>query len=134
MSRGKNSKRAGSHVQVRTPGTALLERYLAKTWADFFPEICQSRTSRIIFAITKSIIVNGIDLFANLAKLSRFLSLLRIFNATMFEAVPMGVAMPPIPVPTASAQANGAIDTPGKLDIAPMTGMKTVTNGTLSTI
>ena len=78
--------------------------------------------------------VSGIDLFAKRAKLSLFFSLLRMFSATMFDAVPMGVAIPPIPVPTASAQANGAIETPGKLDIAAMTGMKTVTNGTLSTI
>jgi hypothetical protein len=88
----------------------------------------------MIFAITKSIRVNGTDLLANLAKLSRFLSLLRMFNATMFDAVPIGVAIPPMPVPTASAHANGAMDTPGKLLIAPMTGMNTVTKGTLSTI
>jgi hypothetical protein len=55
-------------------------------------------------------IVSGIDLFANLEKLSLFFSLLRMFKATMFDAVPMGVAIPPIPVPTASAQAKGAID------------------------
>lgn len=78
--------------------------------------------------------VSGTDLFANLLKLSRFFSLLRMFRATMFDAVPIGVAMPPIPVPTAKAQAKGAIETPEKLDIAPITGMKTVTNGTLSTI
>jgi hypothetical protein len=80
--------------------------------------------------------VSGIDLFAKRAKLSLFFSLLRMLSATMFDAVPMGVAMPPIPVPTAKAQANGAIEIepPGKLDIAAMTGMKTVTNGTLSTI
>src|SRR6266566_486676 len=74
------------------------------------------------------------DLFANLLKLSRFFSLLRIFKATIFDAVPIGVAIPPIPVPTAKAQAKGAIETPEKLDIAPITGMKTVTSGTLSTI
>jgi len=86
------------------------------------------------FAISRSMIVSGIDLFANLAKLSLFFSLLRMLSATMFDAVPMGVAIPPMPVPTARAHANRAIDTPGKLHIAPMTGIKTVTNGTLSTI
>jgi hypothetical protein len=58
-------------------------------------------------------IVNGTDLLANPEKLILFFSLLRIFSATMFEAVPIGVAIPPIPVPTASAHARGAIDTPG---------------------
>ena len=86
------------------------------------------------FAIRRSIIVSGIDLFANRAKLSLFFSWLRMFRATMLDAVPIGVAIPPMPVPTASAQASGAIEIPGKLDIAPMTGIKTVTNGTLSTI
>ena len=86
------------------------------------------------FAIRRSIIVSGMDLFANRAKLSLFFSLLRMFRATMLDAVPIGVAITPIPVPTANAQANGAIETPEMLDIAPITGMKTVTSGTLSTI
>src|SRR6266550_247417 len=119
---------------LRTRET-LLERNLPKSRDENSPSrYFQSRTSRIIFAISKSIIVSGTDLFANLLKLSRFFSLLRIFRATMFDAVPIGVAIPPIPVPTAKAQAKGAIETPEKLDIAPITGMKTVTNGTLSTI
>jgi hypothetical protein len=45
--------------------------------------------------------VSGIDLFAKRAKLSLFFSLFRMFNATMFDAVPIGVAIPPIPGPTA---------------------------------
>jgi len=53
--------------------------------------------------------VSGTDLFANLEKLSLFFSLLRMFSATMLDAVPMGVAIPPMPVPTASAQAKGAM-------------------------
>src|SRR5207253_7440278 len=97
-------------------------------------ETSQRRISRMIFAISRSIMVSGTDLFANLEKLSLFFSLLRMFSATMLDAVPIGVAIPPIPVPTANAQANGAIETPEMLDIAPITGMKTVTSGTLSTI
>src|SRR5437667_148085 len=61
-------------------------------------------------------IVSGMDLLANRAKLNLLFSLLRMFSATMLEAVPIGVAIPPIPVPTASAQASGAIETPGKLE------------------
>src|SRR5947199_6433664 len=87
-----------------------------------------------MFAISKSIIVNGTDLFANRAKPSLFFSLLRMFSATMLDAVPMGVAMPPMPVPTASAQASGAIAIPVVAAIVAITGMKTVTSGTLSTI
>ncbi len=85
-----------------------------------------------MFAITRSIIVRGTDLFANLEKLSLFLGLLSMLRATMFDAVPIGVAMPPIPVPIARAQASGAT---GKLteDMRTITGMKTVTRGTLST-
>src|SRR5436190_19749607 len=94
----------------------------------------QSLRRRIAFAISRSTIVSGTELFANLLKLSLFFSLLRMFSATKFDAVPIGVAIPPIPVPTANAQANGAIETPEMLDIAPITGMKTVTSGTLSTI
>src|SRR5437879_12347129 len=85
------------------------------------------------FAIRRSIIVSGMDLFANRAKLSLFSSLLRMFRATMLDAVPIGVAIPPMPVPTASAQASGAIETPGKLDITPIAGMETVTKGTYAT-
>jgi hypothetical protein len=88
----------------------------------------------MIFAISRSMIVSGMDLFAKRVKLNLFLSLLRMFSATMLDAVPIGVAIPPMPVPTASAHARGAIETPGKLLIAPMTGMNTVTSGTLSTI
>src|SRR3989442_867469 len=73
------------------------------------------------------------DLFANRAKLNRCFGLLRMFSATRLEAVPTGVAIPPIPVPTASAQASGAMATPGVLAIAAITGMKTVASGTLST-
>src|SRR6266849_2289930 len=55
-----------------------------------------------------------------------------MFKATRFDAVPIGVAIPPIPVPTASAHASGAMGTPA-LAIAAITGMKTVASGTLST-
>ena len=88
----------------------------------------------MILAMARSRIVSGIERFANLAKLSLFLSLLRMFNATRLEAVPIGVAIPPIPVPMASAQASGAIAMPETAAIVVMTGMKTVTSGTLSTI
>src|SRR2546428_65319 len=64
--------------------------------------------------------VRGIDLFANRVKLSLFFSLLRMFRATMLDAVPIGVAIPPIPVPTASAQANGAMSTFQGVSIAPL--------------
>ncbi len=83
--------------------------------------------------MTRSIIVNGIDRFAKLAKLTRCGGLFRILSATRLEAVPTGVAIPPIPVPTARAHARGAIGNPDELDIAPITGMKTVASGTLST-
>src|SRR5438128_9904881 len=86
------------------------------------------------FAIRRSIIVSGMDLFANRAKLSLFFSPMRMLSATMLDAVPIGVAIPPIPVPTANAQANRAIESPARLDIAPITGMKTVTRGTLATV
>src|SRR6266568_8522701 len=88
----------------------------------------------MMFAIARSRIVRGMDRFANLAKLSLFLSLLRMFNATRLEAVPIGVAIPPTPVPTASAHASGARAMPELAAIEAMIGMKTVTSGTLSTI
>ena len=56
-----------------------------------------------------------------------------MFRATRLEAVPTGVAIPPIPVPTASAQASGAMGTPSVVAMAAITGMKTVAKGTLST-
>src|SRR5438309_11174008 len=77
--------------------------------------------------------VNGIDLFANRVKLNRCFGLFRMFSATMLEAVPKGVAIPPIPVPTACAHARGAMAMPEVLAIAAITGLKTVANGTLST-
>ena len=88
----------------------------------------------MIFAMTRSRSVIGIDRLANLAKLILFFSLLRMFNATMFEAVPIGVAIPPIPVPMARAQASGAMGIAETRDMVPITGMNTVTRGTLSTI
>src|SRR5712664_2953826 len=128
--------RPQGYVRLVFPRTTTTPfgRHLAKSRDERSLFTSQSRTSKIIFAIRRSMMVSGIDLFAKRAKLSLFFSLFRMLSATMFDAVPMGVAIPPIPVPTASAQANGAIETPGKLDIAAMTGMKTVTNGTLSTI
>ncbi len=87
-----------------------------------------------MLAMARSSIVSGMDRFANRAKPSLLLSLLRMFSATKLDAVPIGVAIPPIPVPTASAQARGAIAMPETAAIVVMTGMKTVTSGTLSTI
>src|SRR5438876_9033171 len=43
-------------------------------------ETSQRRISRMIFAISRSTIVSGTDLFANLEKLSLFFSLLRMFQ------------------------------------------------------
>lgn len=89
------------------------------------------RNSRIALAMARSRIVRGIERLANCEKLSLFRGLFRILNATMFDAVPTGVAIPPIPVPMARAQARGAI---GRLtDMRAITGTNTVARGTLST-
>src|SRR5437588_12897821 len=68
----------------------------------FENQLLQSLIKRMAFAISRSIIVSGTDLFASLLKLSLFFSLLRMFSATMLDAVPMDVAIPPIrsPQPT----------------------------------
>ena len=77
--------------------------------------------------------VRGTDCFANLEKVSLFRGLFKILRATRFEAVPTGVAIPPMAVPTASAQASGASGMPAVLDMDVITGTNTVTSGTLST-
>ncbi len=103
----KNTGKPDTARDVVTISDIRGVRFIAARWRESrFRRLLRGELGRMIFAISRSIMVSGTDLFANLEKPSLFFSLFRMLSATMFDAVPIGVAIPPMPVPTASAEAK----------------------------